>query len=999
GDEVTVPGWTDADDHALAEGLVDMMCSKHHFQHRAGERWIVPNDFARLLNTWDPEVRIGTCEPARMLRYEDNPNPEQLVQAATAVQKMLKDPDPVVRAAGIHAFTRWAYAGSRQPAKQQEQQAAQVLKAAVEDPAPECRFAAVSTAYSRRDPDGALLDRLLNDPSAAVRAGAWYVWIGRYASSHRTLWLYGEGVPWLDEFRKGPFAEKNPIARCLSVFTCVRRQRDADKVKQLLNVPEVQKDPWLKTVADLFYTGFFATRSARRDAVADVPTLADACTMVTKLMASGKRSHRVLACGTMLAGFDGVVKSLGRAKPEYPKGQRPDFSALAALADSKDIWTRFFGIVANGPIGGDEADARILKAMKSRDDLDRLAGLLACCIPKWFVDGTDEAPAPGKHAAALKEALLAALRCPRYAESTLAAQAIMVRMPFDEALALFQHEAKRDPLGRRTKTLLVAFNWFTAPSRGSDQLRVQRQMMVLDAVLETKDPVLQLWFADGMGWWFMGRNEALVLTMICESAPEAFFELVSAGTHSQRRFYSFSSENFAVQAILGRLKSLHEAGGPLAAKAVRALAGLIRKVNSSDSPERDFLPLAETMLANMLKPDSPAEHLAAGGELLDALANSRPAEHLIGDAMRKRRRQIDGILAAASRALDYADQPALTRNVAALLGTYYRLVNLKKNPELAEVMERARRKIMQAGRPCDQVLLLSGMAQNSGFTIRELRGDGTRRPASAELQKRFLADTIPADLRLAALRAIRPMEDDLTRKRPYVIDLSPEFQKYLLQRIKDPKEAADFRRQAAIKLAWSPQYIGEVIAALQDAARAEPPALDMPAILGDIRSPVEAGLRRAKKNGEPAPAWQGQAAALGLMVMNDDRQPDGRLWGATHLYGLAGGARATAALEALALDENASDNLRAAAAEAAWQTNPETKVFVKLTEKYATIEKELRLRFGAHAAQARNIPGAEAYVIRCFKDPQLKLPDKPRHLYDDEDRRRLSDILSNLHLP
>jgi len=998
GDEIVMPDWEDGDDRALAEAVVEMMCSRHHFKRRVQEHSILPSDFAGLLNTRDPEVRIGACDPARALVYREKP--EEVAEAAGAVQKMLKDPDPVVRAAGIYAFTRWAYAGCRQSSDQQEQQARQVLEAAAADPAPQCRFAAAFGArYSRLDPDGALLDRLLNDPSAAVRAGAWYVWIRRYAGSHRTLWLYGEGVPWLDEFRRGPFREKNPIARCLSLFTCVSRQRNADKVKQLFNVPEVQKDAWLKTVADLFYTGSFAERAIGRNAAAGAPTLADACAMITKLMASGKRSHQVLACSTMLAGFGDMVKSLGRAKPESMRGQRPDFSALAALSDSKDMWTRFLGIVANGPMGRDGADARILKALKSHDDLDRLAGLLACCIPKWLVDGAGGGPAPGKHAAALKDALLAALQSPRCAESTLAAQAIMSRLPFDEALAHFQHEAKRDPLGRRTKMLLAAFDLPIAMPRGSDQLRVQRQMMVLDAVLETKNPALQLWCANRMRGWFWGSGELLIVTMICECEPEAFFKLVSLAPYPHRGLFAFVADESAVQAITDRLKVLHEMGGPPAVEAVKGLAGFIRDVEPGCLSKTDFLLLAEAMLADMLKPGSPDDHLAAGGDLLDALSSGKSAAYAISsDAMHERPRQVDGILAAASRALDYADQPALSRNVAALLGAYYRLLCLKDNPGLAEAMEKARRKIMQAGRPSDQVLMLNGMAQNSGDAIRGWGGNATRRTASAELQKRFLADAIPADLRLPALTAIRPIEDDFTGKSRYVVDLSPEFQRYLLQRIRDPKEAADFRGHAARKLAWCPQYLGEVVAALLHSAKAEPQALDMPAILRDIGSSVKAGLRRVKKNGGPAPAWLGQAATLGLTVMNDDKQPASRRRGGMQLYGLAGGPDATTTLEALALNKNVGDRLRSAAAEAAWHTNPETKVFVKLTQKYTTIEKKLRLHLAVYAARARNIPGAEAFVIRCLRDPELKLPDKPRHSQDNEDRERLRAMLLCLDL-
>jgi len=123
-------------------------------------------------------------------------------------------------------------------------------------------------------------------------------------------------------------------------------------------------------------------------------------------------------------------------------------------AEKNPILRSVGALVANGLCADDAGEARLLKALQSKDELDRMAALSVYALGRPGA-GKDAAPSP--NADALEKALLAAWRSPRYAESMLAAAALPRFSSFARAIAAFQDEVRRNPRSARARGMLEGF--------------------------------------------------------------------------------------------------------------------------------------------------------------------------------------------------------------------------------------------------------------------------------------------------------------------------------------------------------------------------------------------------------------------------------------------------------------------------------------------------------------------------------------------------------------
>jgi len=653
---------------------------------------------------------------------------------------------------------------------------------------------------------------------------------------------------------------------------------------------------------------------------------------LAELLASGKRSHEVLAASMVMLLLN-----------DHRNTPRPDF---AKLADSTSAWGRFVGIVLSRGCAGDAADARILKALKSSDELDRVAGLIACTMPPPDAQGA----APSENAAAFKEALLAALQSPRYVDISLAASGLSRRVPPEQMIALFQDEARRNPHGARAKAMLATFRSMPGANQ---EVQAQRQLMLLDVVLESKDADLQLLFARNCSSWF-NSNKPLLLTMICDCEPEVLLALLADKDAS----YSLRNADYAIRAVFDRLKPIYEKGGPQAVAAVKGLAAYTREYSRLCQGDEELRKIALTLLANMLSacaaPDASDERITAACELLVSFYGQWTPMMWRGGFINWKDAP-PSVWTAAVRVLAYADHKTIGPKVASLIGSMYRRFDPKTlrndQPDLVAAMEAAHEKIMAGDRAADQVVVLSGMTAASDAAVAA--------GAQADLEMRFIAGTMPAGQRVAAVNA-------LDRR---AAEISAEFAQFLLRKAADRAEAPDFRRAALSVLARNPAHYPALLDVLGELAKAGEDQ-----IFGSAASLLSACIQRElpklKEQGKPA-LWARKAADLGLAVAGDARQATYSRNSALSLYAYSSGAECAPRLEAMAQDGEQEGGFRASAAGLAIALNPGTRILTTFVENYPKLPKELRTGLVHSVASARNTPGAEAFVLRVLHDPEM----------------------------
>ena len=948
GDEVRVPGWEDGDDRALMEGIVDVSGAASFFSQR---RWETDKqrDLSRLLNSFDSDVRVGTCCAAAATWPPESRSPHELAQLEAAVLQAMREPDPAIRATGIYvARSLLAIDGGRWLAV-----ARVALAAGAKDPAPEPRCAATfMTSFSKRlDPQEAFLAVLRRDANPAVRCAARLHWL-RQRQFRARAETANKG-----QLRKAIAGETHPIINSIVVLLGLSLwERNPDALAELYSAPEVQGNPWLKISADVasaIWERYRAPDDARRRAMAaETPEAREAATndgaeaatrgdqkvtgMIVHLLASGKRSHQLVAC------FGGL-----RSMPSIQMQPKLDLSKAAAMAESPDLLARMIGIIACGIVGNDASNARMLAALQSDDGLDRVAGLIGCALGRR--NSTDAMPAP-ESASKLKNELLAAMKSPSFPERILAASCLRQHVSLEELTGMLQDEVRRNPNGEHAKLLLRIFHRHPA-LRPTDE-SAPPVMALLDAVLESRSAELQMLFAVMLSR-SQASNKAVLLAFICDCEPKALASLTTITPPVLR-------EEWAVRALLERLKALSAQNEPAAGLAMAKTVAGLWSMGASPPIDRSFMPpndfekwkefmttlleLAGRALESCVLQDPTPEQLAAGCDLVLAMFGKSmppmPAPAWMDLPV--------SVRAAAVRIVGSTD-PALDATVAAVLGACYSC-GAGADVECAALLDAARRRIMAAARPSDQAAVLCGMTMARDPKI----GD----PAAAELRKRLMAGAVPD--RIAATRALcnprQPMPDD--------------FARFALNSLTDQAEDVDFR-QAVLQMLMNHTEVWDgMIDALETVSKTDSAEVWAPS-LSLFGHKIMWELARLKYNNKPVPEWAAKAAELGASIMNDPTRRMREREEGMSLYTQAAGPAAASVLGGIALDPKNDPQLRTHAMRYVLRSRPESDVAAKLAEQYAALPKEMRASIWPTVSFAPKAPGAEALLIRFLKDKEM----------------------------
>jgi len=928
GDEVRVPGWMGSDDRAVAEAALDM-CASLYFFGRGRAKEDAPPDLARLVTAYDGDVRAGAfaAVTAGILPWESRPRltPDRRVAALEpAVRKLLADPDPAVRGSGvIIALGLNAVAPGEWGAVLREATAG-----GAKDFSPGVRFAAALAAAFASQPGKAggfddTMVALRSDSCAAVRGVAWARWLSRMTRE-------ADADLAMREFIQALAAEKNPILRSAGALAaCSAWEGNAARIRQLASSPAIDADPWLKLSAELFASCALADSGKPPPDAADAGQGSDqgggALGRVADLMASGKRSHKALAA---------LALAFAARRP----GGKPDLSRIAALADSECVYVRLAAIVINGLCADAPSDARLLKALQSTDELDRIAALSVYALSER-PGRADAAPPP--NADALEQALLAASRAPRYAESTLAAAALPRFSSFAGALAAFQNEVRRNPRGSRARAMLDGFRKMP---KARAELQEQRQMLIVDALLESGCAELQVYFLKNIGFLDYGLSPPLLLTVVCEAEPEAVFTLIEMGSQNLGIFDQLRNNEAIVGAMLDRLTAIFEAGGPKAAAAARCLAAYDGKVRYDRTLGPIAAALADRMLEACMHGGASNGELAAACELA---ASGHPSLGAIGSG-------------AGVRLLELIGHKTLGPKAASMLGALYRRfdvqVHLDGYPALRDAMEAARAKLMSGKSKADQVLLLMEMVA--------ARTEAVAAGSRAELARRIVTGEVPPGLRLDAVRAFGK----------YQIDVPPELAEFLMASLASRDEPREFNSAAMLVLRQCPSQFPALAKLFARMAKDGDRGSNTIAVF--LIDGVREELRALKEQGKPAPDWAKTIADTARAIAGDAELKVYSRQEGLSLFACSAGADASGFLEAMALDEKQDPQVRSEAARSALQVNPQTTLLAACLQSYGKLPWSARADLGRAAARSMKAPGAEAFFLRFLKDPQLRIFQK-----------------------
>ncbi len=945
GDEVKVPGWTDADDRALAEGLVDFFSAMYYFdverpKYRQDAK-SAAGMVERMLAAYDADVRAGVVLPfeARAVRRYGLSD-RDVEQIKEGVTRLTRDDDPIIRGCGLYVLACMKDLLGRD----WERLVTNAFAQGKRDPAPEVRFAAAAVCSFERPTESMRsgLEELRSDASAAVRLFASRAVLlekKRSASPaalrKMTVGLLTDKNPvagslgaYLRKVAVGLLTDKNPAARSLGLyFLCATFERDLAKMQEALKTLDVGKDPWLKVLADAFLPLMERGRAPSLD-----PWI--------KLTTSDKRSHQALGLGAASLVFRAIESSrrAARASEAADEWEAPDLTPFTKLSDATYLPARFVGIVMNGMMAGEDAEARILRAVKSDDEIDRIAGLFACSVRR------DPQGKPKALSPELRKAVQAAFRAPSFAEYARAAIAIGRDLPFDDLLAFLREEAIRNPESVSTNLLLkvVCARWDVGTG-SKEGTRRTRQMMLWDALHESKDASLQIFFFMKGRLWLAG-NPPLVLCMIYDLEPRAFVAFVSTWYWIE---YPRSEE--LLRAILHRVGQMYGSPDPAArALAVEVIAKFMtwRPYWRFYGPEiRKNNPYI--MLGACVREGATGEEIAAGLQLLERIVGNwgpMACNEVKWPDMPRSAQE------ATVRALGYANDETYGPRVAAILGylfAMHELAGLANDPELERAMAEAHRKIMEGGRPEEQIVVLCGEARS--------RDEAIGRAAVAELEKRLMKGAVPIGLQQEVLLSFQGHR---------LLD-SHRFKEYLMKRLSDPEDPARLRRIAFYLLGRSPDQMSMLIETLTEVAKAERPAFDFGSPLNSF---VHKEILTRRRKGQPNPPWVQKAAELGLMVAKSPEPSDYERACGLSVYAAAFGEKAAETIEAFVQDDEADVKLRAAAAWALPEARPDTKLYGLLAAKYDTLPRKLIKAIAESAARSPMVPDAEAFVIRFLKD-------------------------------
>jgi hypothetical protein len=654
---------------------------------------------------------------------------------------------------------------------------------------------------------------------------------------------------------------------------------------------------------------------------------------LAEMLRSPKPSHRVLAAFSVPAGF----LLLGRqAIPGGIAGPPPPAPQDLPHGDP-NLWVRLASLALASMPGAPEAEATLARAMKSANEPERLLAMLLMMMQREMRPGRGMPLTPVPQS--VREALEVSARSGIYAEQTLAASVLSSVRGLDEALAVLAAEAARDPPSAAISEMAARLARHPELRPGNPQETIKRWDQVLDKVLAIPNDAAQTAVVQAAQWQLGlagadGRHR-LMERVLLQARPAA----VAAALRQHQAVWAIRN-NKLLGPFCQRLDKLFQEGDPesrrQAALALSALVEVLtRMFTLRELGDEAGVGQAKDLLTRMAvwafeKPET----TALGFQLLEAIApgsRMRPALPLTEAPPELRR----VAAAAMGKVKEPAHAAAAARLVSgALRWTVWEGKPLAEvDPGLAQAVQEARRHVMAEGSPSDQVQVLMGLAEGTA--------DAERGPAAVELQRRFQANAVPADLLVPATLALVNNPSRLT----------PEFMDFALDQLdRQPGNPA-----------WAASLRDLVIAAART-ARAQP--ADRPPWVAKA-----ARLAGARFRDKAAVAHE-RAAALRMYARTAD---DG-----------------VAAVAAVLRDGQEDQAVRRAAADVLIEIDPATTLFKDLAEPqvFAALPWGLRVALGRSAASATRAPAAQDFVIAFLKSNP-----------EDRQRYEMTQVLHAIQLP
>lgn len=978
GDEIQIPGWTDEDDQALAEALIDFLCPLVYF---GSYRQRQPRDMdlaERMASSYDPDVRAGTV----CLLFENlDRRPSEREERVEAVfQRMLADADPIVRSCAIFEGVQWL--------KREPDRLKSILLEAWRHKTPEVRFAVALVCAIQpefRQKRSIAADTLTADSSAAVRFMGYVadaVSLARSRSQVRgptggmTVKKAGN-----EEVSRSPdsnaLKDRNPIVRTLGIgLVLLAGRKTPDLTKSVFSTLEATGDPWLKAVWSLVAPAMSGKNIEGFNAARD-------------LMLSSKVSHQILGCAAMSV-LSTALQTAERFEKKRPR-PKPVPGELPNLLDSRNLWVRSTALMICSALEPQKTTSHLMAALKS-DEVDRYAALISCMTGRR------------KLTPKMKEVLLPSSRVISWAEGGLIAEVLKSGLSGRELMDTLIAEIKRDPDSQRVNGILHATRYH---SHFSDMTKsLSEYMRVTDAVLAADNVDLErkLIRAWGRNGWH-GRGE-VVLKLIEKGNPEI---LAAAGVDFGRVHFLGGKENQALNAIHRRVRGLLASGDRdqerLAAAIIPRLFANSRVtyIYGRDTVlQKERVAITREILETHL--DGEAHQFESAALLLSAtMLHFAPR----GQYRREGKEEPlpDYLRHACIKCLSCVNQPD---KGAAALGILRQLIDYCDNH----------------GKSLFRSYLKRERQGENVIVQRVILGNSRRKPVSADLRARRFGPELVKAIEVAtesvlksgskadrlALRMTQAsmgqkaavdalanslMDSALERgKRMDVLRIltdwperqADRFVTWLLSRTESTDEEPAFKAKLIHALARHPKHLPRALGATRTLLKEDVNNRIVADVFWGLQYLAQFGAKE-RPIAARRPAWHSKLAAFGAEVVADNAlKATMRRNGATLLKQYAG-PREAALVETLVMDESLSVEMQSEIASALHTAVPETRLYEKLLSKYAQLAKPLRKRFALSAAQSPRAPKAEAFLLAALTDPEFK------------DRWDLHEVLHTIKLP
>jgi len=949
-DEIFVPGWTDEDDRALAEALIDVCNAVVHFDM---DRRKGPEDFRlaeRMATSYDPDLRAGTVclLMDNLCRKDGNP------RAAGLLRKMLADADPLVRSCAILASLElW---------RKNPQVLKPIVEKAAKSPHSVERFAAAMIhvfQLERGRPLNSGAGVFVKDKSAAVRAMGYVA--ETLATMRKTVAMTGKAVP---AGKRVPedvamLRDENPIVRSMGlgmVAMLSLQARDRSAMQAAAGFIKASGDPWLNICLALITS-----------AVQNRGTESFAC--AKDLMLSKKKSHQLLGCagmGALMMMWKPVRRGPGAEAPTRPKAGN-----LRTLLASGNLWVRSAALFVCNALEGEKTAPRVLAALRG-DELDRHAVLICCLVP-----GTKLTPQ-------FREALLRPSRMPSAAESTMVSEIVAGKLTGKQVVDVLIAEIRRD----KASPLISALMRTTHQHRDLRSIDNPELARAVDAVLaadsaELEGELVRIW--GRYGWH---RKSALVLKLIERGRPETVIDVLLGGNGSfgGRPKYQEAIVETAhrrIQTLLDADSPVHRRGATLALRSVLSSDPFMTVCQRKESLRRESDDLVRKALEVALRAESGA--FLPGVLLLSSALRAHTdrcgvmpgkkfplSEHLRRACIRvlalvNHPKKGPAALGLLRQLVDYHEfrghsqygchvrtrdrgSSVFTVRIGPAhrkpLGRHARVAYF--GPDLVRAVDEARRKVLAAGSLEDRVALHTTLA------------DLGERDSVAALARLVMSGKLAAESSRKALGAIGA--------RPGL--QAPEFVAWMLGKIKD----RDFDVNLLDSAARHPQHLSEVLGTVKALLNDKNQAGLVHGAMHCFRvMATRYNRRNAAGPRKPRPAWLGQLARFGAEVaMNRDLSLAMRDGGAALAAESSGPAQAEL-LQNLVTNADLENRIRLTAAGGLHRAVPESRLYEKSLPGYSELPVWLRVALACAAGQSPKAPKAEEFVLRALTDEKIPL--------------------------